>query len=213
MSVSLYDKAVLDKLYKWGLNNSSTILAPDDIQNLYEVYSDKTNDKELVLPLICLNRNGNFTIQNVNKQPLSLNALTISRNRNHLETLNAIPIEIDYQLDIFTRKRAQADEYARELTFNFINYPELSIEIPYEGTNYVHNSTIILNGEVQDNSSIPERLIHGQFTRYTMTFKIINAYLFDVRIRDTIQGVEAKTIVDNEEDVKMEVRARKKNDD
>jgi len=106
MSVSLYDKAVLDKLYKWGLNNSSTILAPDDIQNLYEVYSDRTNDKELVLPLICLNRNGNFTIQNVNKQPLSLNALTISRNRNHLETLNAIPIEIDYQLDIFTRKRA-----------------------------------------------------------------------------------------------------------
>jgi len=56
-------------------------------------------------------------------------------------------------------------------------------------------------------------LIHGQFTRYTMTFKIINAYLFDVRIRDTIQGVEAQTIVDNEEDVKMEVRARKKNDD
>lgn len=127
MSVSLYDKAVLDKLYKWGLNNSSTILAPNDVQNLYEVYSDKTNDKELVLPLICLNRNGNFTIRNTNKRPLTVNALTINKNNKKLETLNAIPIEISYQLDIFTRLRTQADEYARELTFNFINYPELSI--------------------------------------------------------------------------------------
>lgn len=212
MSVSLYDKAVLDKLYKWGLNNSSTILAPNDIQNLYEVYSDKTNDKELVLPLICLNRNGNFTIRNTNKRPLTINALTINKNNKKLETLNAIPIEISYQLDIFTRLRAQADEYARELTFNFINYPELSIQIPYENTNYVHNSTMILDSEIQDNSSIPERLIHGQFTRYTMTFKIDNAYLFDVRVRDVIQGVEAKTYVDGEEDIKIEVKAKLKDE-
>lgn len=212
MSVSLYDKAVLDKLYKWGLNNSSTILAPNDVQNLYEVYSDKTNDKELVLPLICLNRNGNFTIRNTNKRPLTVNALTINKNNKKLETLNAIPIEISYQLDIFTRLRTQADEYARELTFNFINYPELSIQIPYENTNYVHNSTMILDSEIQDNSSIPERLIHGQFTRYTMTFKIDNAYLFDVRIRDVIQGVEAKTYVDGEEDIKIEVKAKLKDE-
>ena len=206
MSVSLYDKAVLDKLYKWGLNNSSTILAPNDVQNIYEVYSDKTNDKELTLPLICLNRNGNFKIQNTNKRPLSVNAFRIGSNDKRLATLNAIPIEIDYQLDIFTRKRIQADEYARELTFNFINYPELSIEIPYENSNYIHNSSIILDGEIQDNSSIPERLIHGQFTRYTMTFKIDNAYLFDVRIRNVLQGVEMVSVLEGKEDAFIELK-------
>jgi len=71
---------------------------------------------------------------------------------------------------------------------------------------------MILDSEIQDNSSIPERLIHGQFTRYTMTFKIDNAYLFDVRIRDVIQGVEAKTYVDGEEDIKIEVKAKLKDE-
>lgn len=57
---------------------------------------------------------------------------------------------------------------------------------------------ISLNNEVQDNSAIPERLIHGQFTRFTMSIKIDDAYLFDVRIRDTIKQIDWTTYPDRD---------------
>lgn len=208
MSTYLYDKAMLDKLKKWGISDNATLLAPDDTQTLYDVINDRNGDGGIQLPLITLTRKGNVTIRNANKQPLSINALTIARSLTNYATLNAVPIELQYQIDIFTRKRVQAEEYVRELIFNFINYPEIKICIPYEDANYWHKSMISLNTEIADNSAIPERLIHGQFTRYTMSVKIDDAYLFDVRIRDTIQKVEWTTYPDkNVEGESMVVKA------
>lgn len=37
-----------------------------------------------------------MTIRNINKQPLSINALTIARSLTNTATLNAIPIELQY---------------------------------------------------------------------------------------------------------------------
>ena len=45
-------------------------------------------------------------------------------------------------------------------------------------------ANIRLTTEVRDNSAVPERLIPGQFTRYTIGINIDDAYLFDVRTRD-----------------------------
>jgi len=84
--------------------------------------------------------------------------------------------------------------------------------VPYENLNYWHKSMISLNNEVQDNSAIPERLIHGQFTRYTMSLKVDDAYLFDVRIRDTVQKVEWTTYPDQNVDGESMVVEAKKND-
>lgn len=193
MSVYLYDEAMLNKLKKWGVPNSATLLSPNDIQNLYDIINQQNGDKGITLPLITLNRNGNFNITRTEKSPLSINALRIAYTKEHSAQLNAIPIDLNYQLDIYTKQRVQADEYARELTFNFINYPEIEIVVPYEGANYTHKSMIILESEIADNSNVPERIIHGQFTRYTMRLKVNDAYLFDVRIRDNIQKFEIGT--------------------
>ena len=212
MSTYLYDKAMLDKLKKWGVSDNATLLAPDDTQTLYDIINSRSNDGGIELPLITLNRKGNVNIRNTNKQPLSINAYTMVRSKTNSAILNAIPIELSYQLDIYTRKRIQAEEYVRELTFNFINYPEIMICVPYENLNYWHKSMISLNNEVQDNSAIPERLIHGQFTRYTMSLKVDDAYLFDVRIRDTVQKVEWTTYSDQNVDGESMIVEAKKND-
>lgn len=208
MSTYLYDQAMLAKLTKWGIPQTATLLAPDDIQTLYEVINHKNDDGGIKLPLITLNRRGNFNITNVAKRPLTINALTIARTKDKSMVLNAIPIELEYQLDIYTRKRVQADEYARELAFNFINYPDIEVILPYEGTNYHHKSMIILEGNIEDNSGVPERIIHGQFTRYTMRLKIDDAYLFDVRIRDTIKEVDWTTIPKDDKGESMTVKAK-----
>ena len=92
---------------------------------------------------------------------MSAYGLTFETNPNKSEWLNAIPIELSYQIDVYTRYMNEANEYVRNMIFNIVNFPRLTIEIPYYDNKIPHNSSIHLEKEVADNSSVPERLIHG----------------------------------------------------
>lgn len=187
MSVALYDEAFLKKLQAWTKDTQVTILSPDESRSLFAVNADLNNDSPIKLPLIALKRVGGFNILRTGKGPMSASGATLSATTERSRQLNAIPISIPYQLDIYTRYLREADEYVRNIVFNIVNYPRLDIIIPYNDENRIHESNIRLEGEVNDNSSIPERLISGQFTRMTMRINIDDAYLFDVRKRDVIQ--------------------------
>lgn len=190
MAVKFYDDALLRKLQKWTADTHINVTGVNDTKRLFEVILDKNNDSPIKLPLIALSRNGGYTISRKYKNPLSHNGSTILVNSQKGAKLNAIPIEITYQLDVYTRYLEEADEYARNLVFNIINYPKLQIEIPYESTGFKHDANIRLISEVEDNSDIPERLIPGQFTRFTIGINIDDAYLFDVRVKDNLSIVE-----------------------
>lgn len=189
MSTKLYDDALLQKIQKWTQNTNITVLGPDETRRLFEVIADRNNDKPIQLPLLSLTRTKGYSILDfgIGKQPMSFDGLTLDANYNQASQLNSIPISISYQLDIYTRYYSEADEYTRNLVFNFINFPTLTITIPYNNQNYKHVANISLNSEVQDNSDIPERLISGQFSRMTINFSIDDARLWDVRYRDVYQ--------------------------
>jgi hypothetical protein len=72
--------------------------------------------------------------------------------------INVIPIRIGYQLDIYTRYMAEADEYIRNFVFNFVNYPKLKVVLPYNDLNLEHLSNIWLGSTVSDNSDIEEHM-------------------------------------------------------
>ena len=189
MSTRLYDDALLEKIRNWTQNTSITVVGPDETRRLFEVIADKTNDSPIKLPLIALTRSRSYDILDygLGKQPMSFDGLTLDANYDQASQLNSIPIRISYQLDVYTRYYEEADEYTRNLVFNIINFPKLTINIPYNNENYKHDSNIILNSEIEDNSDIPERLVSGQFTRMTMRLDIDDARLWDVRYRDVYQ--------------------------
>lgn len=189
MSVNLYDKALLDKLSNWTKDTEMNIVGPDESRRIFEVVADKNNDKPISLPMIVLTRPGGYTIvdQGLAKHPLSYNGIRLKANEQKVVQLNAIPISISYQLDVYTRYFEQADEYARNIVFNIINYPKVTVTIPYYNENYKHDSNIRLDNDVEDNSGIPERLIAGQFTRFTMRLTMDDAYLWDIRYRDVLK--------------------------
>jgi hypothetical protein len=184
LSVGLYDSTFLEKLQSWTKGTAVTIVGPDETNRLYQQIADNNNDSPIKLPFISLKRPGGFTILNTGKRPLTFDGATLDANYDKAKQLNGIPISIPYQLDIYTRYRNEADEYVRNIVFNIINYPKLDINIPYNGANYIHHSNIRLAGEIDDASSIPERLISGQFVRMSMKIDVDDAYLFDVRYRD-----------------------------
>ena len=189
MSTKLYDDALVEKIKNWTQNTKITIVGPDESRRLFEIIADKTNDKPIQLPFIVITRNRGFQIQDfgLGKQPMSFDGLTLNANNEKASQLNSIPISIPYQVDVYTRYFEEADEYIRNLVFNFINFPKIEVTIPYNNENYKHVASITLDSNVEDNSDIPERLVAGQFTRMTITFTIEDARLWDVRYRDVYQ--------------------------
>lgn len=183
MSVNLYDKALLEKLSNWTRNTKVHIVGPSESRRIFEVVADETKDSPLQLPMIVLTRPGGYTItdQGLAKHPLSYNGAKLHSDVEASVLLNAIPIRIPYQLDVYTRYFEEADEYTRNLVFNIINYPKLTVTVPYMNENYKHDSNIRMDSGIEDNSAIPERLVSGQFTRMTIALNIDDAYLWDVR--------------------------------
>lgn len=197
MSVKLYDDALLAKLKNWTAGTQLYVTGVNETKRLFEVLSDKNNDNPLKLPIIALSRSGGYTLLNKNKRPLTFDGSTVALSTQAGAKLNAIPISISYQIDVYTRYLEEADEYARNLVFNIINYPKFTVEIPYEDLHLLHDANIRLASDVEDNSDIPERLAPGQFTRFTMNLTVDDAYLFDVRIKNNISIVELDIMTDD----------------
>ena len=187
--VNLYDEALLAKLNKWTEKKELHIYGPEETRRMLEVIADNTNDKPIKLPIVCLRRKGGYTILNINKKPLTYDGLAIRGDTQERTAmvLNAIPISIQYQLDIYTRYLKEADAYCRDFIFNIINHPNVQVVVPYNDANFVHNSTIRVSADVEDNSNIPERLITGQFTRMSLSLDIDDAYLWDTKVRKNIE--------------------------
>jgi hypothetical protein len=113
--------------------------------------------------------------------------------------LNAIPIELNYQIDVYTRYYSEADEFIRNFVFNIINFPSLTVILNYLGEDIEHNSTIQMADTVEDNSDIPERFVQGNFTRLSIQIVIPDAYIWDVRIKD-VSNIGGVGIVVEKED-------------
>lgn len=186
MGVRLYDEALLAKLQGWTRNTKLNITGVNDTRRVFQVIGDKTGDEPIKLPLITLSRPAGYEILNTNKKMLTFDGALIGVSEKYGKQLNAVPIQINYQLDVYAKYLAEADEYARNLVFNIINYPKVTVTLPYNDSKFEHDSNIRLLSEVQDNSDVPERLIPGQFTRLSLSITIDDAYLFDIRVRDNI---------------------------
>lgn len=198
MSVYLYDEAFVTKLQSWTKDTQIQVYGPDDTRRLFEVMAQSSNDSPIKLPIICLRRKSGLNVIQTGKRPLSFDGIKIAGTQENAAKLNAIPIDISYQLDIYTRYFKEADEFLRNIIFNIINYPKLTITIPYNDFDIEHNGFIRMSSDVEDNSNIPERLISGQFTRLTFNITIDDAYLWNVKTKQNLSIDGSVSLVKNE---------------
>ena len=187
MSASLYDEALIAKLKNWTENTSVHIYGPNEAKRLIEVLADETKDKPIKLPIISISRVGGYNILNANKKRLTYDGMMYQSTQEKSISLNAVPIQINYQIDVMTRYLKEADAYMRNLIFNIINFPNLDVVIPYNSDSIQihHNSAIRIITDVLDNSN-DNRLSIGQFTRLSIGISIDDAYIWDTRIKDNL---------------------------
>lgn len=198
MAIRLYDEALYLKIQKWIKDENMRILKPDEVTRLIQMRADLTNDKPLKLPIIALSRESEIELLSTNKKPLTFDGIMKEAAKGKTLQINAIPIQIGYQLDIYTRYYEEGDEYLRNFIFNFVNYPKLTVTLPYNESNIEHNANITLIKTVEDNSDIAQRLFPGQFTRWTIKLLIEDAFLFSIPHVDNVD-IDEKIEIEIEE--------------
>lgn len=199
MSTYLYDEALIEKFKNWTSKAKVEVYGPNETSRVFEVIADKTNDEPIKLPLIYLERDRGFEIINSGqtRRPLSYDGKVFNINSKYGDTLNAIPISIAYQVNIYTRYAKEADILVRNLIFNVINYPSLEVTVPKVGMynpkteemeDFVHTARIELaNTTIQDNSNEQQRFIEGNYTKLSFLIQINDAYLWDLREHRTAE--------------------------
>lgn len=180
MAIRLYDEALYSKIQKWVKDPNMRILKPDEVTRTLQMRADLNNDKPLKLPIIALSRETEIQLLSANKKPLTFDGMMKEATKDKTLQINAIPMQVGYQLDIYTRHYEEGDEYLRNFIFNLVNYPKLTITLPYNDSNIEHNAHITLIKTIEDNSDIAQRLFPDQFTRWTIKLLIEDAYLFSI---------------------------------
>lgn len=192
MSVRLYDDAIVEKVKSWIIDKDLKVLSPDDTARLFQMKADINYDEPLKLPLIAISRDPGIELGYKHKKPMSFDGMMLDANYSKSLQIDAIPMTLSYQLDIYTRYTYEADEYMRNFIFNFVNHPKIKVHLPYNGVDYEHWGNINLASTIEDNSDVPQRLFPDQFVRWTIRFTIDDAYMFSLPYKDNVHVVDTK---------------------
>lgn len=183
MAINYYDEAVTQKIKGWLADSSKLrVLSPDESNRLIQLMADDSKDQPLKLPLIAISRNKDIEIESAIKQNRSFDGLVIKTDATNATTvqLNVIPIKTTYQIDIYTKKRIEADEYVRQYLFKLINNPQIIIEIPYNNYIVKHTANLRVLNTVSDTSDIPTHIFSGQFYKWTIQLELQDGFLFSI---------------------------------
>lgn len=183
MAVRYYDDVIAAKLKRWNPASDLRVLKPSEVKRLFALSAEDSGDKPLTLPCIALSRNNDIEIETNIKTPKSYAGLKLRQTEAETVLLNAIPVHLQYQLDIYTKTAEEGDEYLRQYLFKLINNPVIKIVVPYNGFEVEQIANIRVLSTVSDTSEISERLFSGQFNRWTIQFEIHDAFLYDIPYR------------------------------
>jgi hypothetical protein len=199
MAISYYDEAITQKIKGWLADSSKLrVLSPDETTRLIQLQAEDSEDQSLKLPLISISRNKDIEIGSAIKQNKSFDGLIIGKDAvsNTTVHLNVIPVKTTYQLDIYTKKRIEADEYVRQYLFKLINNPQIIIEIPY--SNYIvrHTANLRVLNTVSDTSDISTHVFPGQFYKWTIQLELQDGFLFSIPQKRNwkLVGVEVSVV-------------------
>lgn len=183
MAINYYDEAITAKIKGWLPDSSKLrVLSPDETTRLIQLEAEDSNDAPLTLPLLAVSRSKDIEIESTIKQNKSFDGITLIKDKLTDTTvhLNVIPITTTYQIDIYTKKRIEADEYIRQYLFKLINNPQIIIEIPFNNYTVKHTANLRVLSTVSDTSDISTHVFPGQFYKWTIQLELQDGFLFSI---------------------------------
>lgn len=183
MAIDYYDEAVTQKIKNWLADNSTMrVLSPDESNRLIQLTAEDSGDKPLNLPVIAISRNKDIELLSTIKQNRSFDGLVIKSNiaKNSVVHFNVLPIKTTYQIDFYTKTRAEVDEYVRQYLFKLINNPQIIIKIHYNNYVVEHTANLRVLNTISDTSDISTHIFPGQFYKWTIQLELHDGFLFSL---------------------------------
>lgn len=196
MAINYYDDAIIAKLKNWIADSSNLrVYGPGESKRLFENKADDSNDAPIKLPIIALSRSNDIELLSAIKQNKSFDGLVVESNAIESVHMNVIPVQTTYQLDIYTKRRNEADEYVRQFLFKLINNPQIIVEIPYNNFIIKHTANLRVLTTISDTSSIQNNIFPGQFYRWTIQIELQDGFLFSIPYRSNWKFVAIETAI------------------
>lgn len=179
MSVYAYDEAIVQNFRRIFENGKIYIVPPEDMFSLMGT----VKQDNIKMPMIGLRRPGwNLLDARPHRMKFEGVIADISEEKD-VTLLQAIPIRINYQIDIWTESRLENDLILRELIFYLSTRPTLQVEIVYKDFVGKHNFNLLIDGEVEDNSDLVAHKDRGRYFRQTISVYTDDAYLWKTSMR------------------------------
>lgn len=190
-SVYAYDLAIVNDLRtRFNLKSSDGTPKTNNkvyvtaVDNVFDIIGDLSEDR-IDMPIVSLQRLG-WSVADYHPQFMTFSGHIIGQNEeNKIIRLQAIPIRVNYQMDIWTKDRITNDAIIRELLFYYTLRPTLLVNIPYS-LDITHNFNIFFDPDIEDNSDIIEHDNRGIFFRQTLGLYTDDAYLWKSSKKDPI---------------------------
>ena len=183
MAIDYYDEAITQKIKSWLADGSTMrVLSPDESNRLIQLAAEDTGDKPLTLPIIAISRNKDIELLSTIKQSKSFDGLVIKSDAEAHKTVhfNVLPIKTTYQIDFYTKTRAEVDEYVRQYLFKLINNPQIIIKIHYNNYIVEHTANLRVLNTISDTSDISTHIFPGQFYKWTIQLELHDGFLFSI---------------------------------
>lgn len=177
MSVYSYDESIV-RSFERIFNKDVSINVVD---NIFDFKAFIHRD-DLTLPIISITRTS-WAINDNRSHPMKFTGSEVGNYVDeesgiiYYKGVRMMPININYQVDVFTDTRKENDLIMRELIFYLSTHPTLLVKIPY-GLDIEHVFNLILDDTIEDNSDIAEHSNRGRYFRQTIGMYIDNAYLW-----------------------------------
>ena len=172
----IYDNAIAEDLRK-SLNPTNvpdpavTVVSSESAINLAaQIQNDKIR-----FPVIALTRTSTVNIDekttNFTKTKKGI-PTTFDNVSNNFYDEKSIPVNLSYELSVFTSNTADMDEIVRELLFKYSSMYFLSVTIPYESKRTIRFGIVADNTEgIQINSTASNYLSEGKLYGSSLTLR------------------------------------------
>lgn len=198
VGVYAYDLAIIKDLRarfnytKDGKKKTNNIIQITNSENVFNIIGDIENDN-IQFPIISLIRTGwQFTgaePEFLNNSGGLVGYLEGEKGERVKQVrLQAFPIQINYQLDIWTQNRYDNDVIAREFCWFYKQNPQLRVFIPH-GLNITEPFNLFIENEIVDNSDIAEHNSRGRYYRQTIGLYVDDAYLWKSSVTN-VPGID-----------------------
>lgn len=173
MSANLYDTAIVNKFRELMSDSDIYITPPESV--FYTLAA--LNRDEVTLPIVSLQRTGYSILEHSHGMKFDGSVVDFSDETGKLTSVQAIPIRINYLLNVWTTRLQECDDIVRELIWYLSTHPTMEVEIPY-GLNIKHHFNVMLDSDIEDNSDVVEHINRGEYFRQTISFYTDDAYLW-----------------------------------